>query len=574
MLNVPDRIKELLHTDSVNKNIRIHFPNGERSDICNDLIVQDSVQFTESLCSQDKLKFGLCEAPAFECEVVGVGNIKGATIDVFCEIYCSADTEDAEWRTDIQHYIYSIPYGSFIVDTAKRQADMIHRKIVAYGILSELTIGMTLMQKKRALYRTSTSGQFAQNAMPLISEKIQSNAFFLPENELTLTEYVGIYSRLSANPGTARFWEIDYNYILCYKITQNNSTTLYHIKTDVEIPKERYGFARLFSDGQSPFVGGEGAVHWPTTAFMQRTVLLSDLLKSAEEWGTNFIYPYMSISENTFFTKDEGVYLFVCYKHVYELYRETSGGWWDEVATKTDIYCNPSDVHMYTISIPASMPYKANRVSVGSGVYAVPNVDKIDLRKVFDGCAEIYGAFIGVDRFNQFYLKNIKRQFGLIPQSDLYPGANLYPESVTGGKIMPKDYQTCWYEDDFMMSFGKIVVNYKNTNNDTVEYNYYLEGYNADSDISSYRVYTVDDNEIIKNNTWTESQIRSICQVIANNIEGVTYMSVDFVGRGLPYVEAGDTFEILTRSNDSITTIVLNRTINGEQHLVDSYKSV
>lgn len=573
MLNVPDRIKELLHTDSVNKNIRIHFPNGERSDICNDLIVQDSVQFTESLCSQDKLKFGLCETPAFECEVVGVGNIKGATIDVFCEIYCAADTEDAEWRTDIQQYIYSIPYGTFIVDTAKRQADMIHRKIVAYGILSGLTIGMTLMQKKRALYKTSTSGTFNQNPMCLIAEKIQANAFYMPETELPLTEYVGIYSRPYGGPSIGNLWEMDYYYILCYKITQNNSGELYHIKTDVDIPKERYGFARLFSDGTTPYVGDAGVKYWPITAFLQSPVAY-DFIKPAEEWGTNFVCPYMCISENTFFTNNDGVYLFVCYKHVYELYRRTSGGWWDDVAEKTDVYCEPSDVHMYSIERNRNIGFKVDRVSVGSGLYAVPNVDKIDLRKVFDGCAEIYGAFIGVDRFNQFYLKNLKRQFGLIPQSDLYPGANLYPESVTGGKIMPKDYQTCWYEDDFMMSFGKIVVNYKNTNNDTVEYNYYLEGYNADSDISSYRVYTVDDNEIIKNNTWTESQIRSICQVIANNIEGVTYMSVDFVGRGLPYVEAGDTFEILTKSNDSITTIVLNRTINGEQHLVDSYKSV
>ena len=50
-------------------------------------------------------------------------------------------------------------------------------------------------------------------------------------------------------------------------------------------------------------------------------------------------------------------------------------------------------------------------------------------------------------------------------------------------------------------------------------------------------------------------------------------MPVDFKGRGLPYVEAGDTFEILTRSGDSITTIVLNKTTTGEQTLTDNYKS-
>ena len=80
--------------------------------------------------------------------------------------------------------------------------------------------------------------------------------------------------------------------------------------------------------------------------------------------------------------------------------------------------------------------------------------------------------------------------------------------------------------------------------------------------------------DYIKSNLWTENQIKAICTTIADNLEGVRYMPVDFVGRGLPYVEAGDTFEILTKSNDSITTIVLDRTLSGEQTLTDSYKSV
>ena len=43
MLQIPDEIKELLHRDSCQKNIRIHFPNGERSDICNNLIASNAL---------------------------------------------------------------------------------------------------------------------------------------------------------------------------------------------------------------------------------------------------------------------------------------------------------------------------------------------------------------------------------------------------------------------------------------------------------------------------------------------------------------------------------------------------
>ena len=72
MINVPQEIKDILHQDTCPKNIRIHFPNGERTDICNDQIVMDSVSFKESLCSQNSFKFGLAESPIFECEVVGI----------------------------------------------------------------------------------------------------------------------------------------------------------------------------------------------------------------------------------------------------------------------------------------------------------------------------------------------------------------------------------------------------------------------------------------------------------------------------------------------------------------------
>ena len=136
MLTVPETIKDLLHQDTCRKNIRIHFPNGERSDICNNLIVKDSISFTESLCSQETLKFGLCEAPIFECETVGVGNIKGATIEVNVEIFCDPDVAGSEWKIDLQAHVYSIPYGTFVVDSCQRQADLIHRRIVAYGLLS------------------------------------------------------------------------------------------------------------------------------------------------------------------------------------------------------------------------------------------------------------------------------------------------------------------------------------------------------------------------------------------------------------------------------------------------------
>lgn len=86
MLYIPEEVKEILKKDSIKKNLRISFPNGERADITNENIIAESMSFTESICSRDYLKFGLCEAPAIEFETVGVENIKGMEIEAAIEI--------------------------------------------------------------------------------------------------------------------------------------------------------------------------------------------------------------------------------------------------------------------------------------------------------------------------------------------------------------------------------------------------------------------------------------------------------------------------------------------------------
>lgn len=104
MLTIPSEIRNLLKSDSVNKNFRVHFPNGERADITNDNIVDDSITFGESICSSEQLQFGLCETPTLEFETVGVENIKGAVIE------CSMEVEYTNYKENV--YKLSRPYPS------------------------------------------------------------------------------------------------------------------------------------------------------------------------------------------------------------------------------------------------------------------------------------------------------------------------------------------------------------------------------------------------------------------------------------------------------------------------------
>ena len=87
MLTIPGTIETLLTQAAVRKNFRVEFPDGEHSDLTNTSILKESVQFTESVCSENVFKFGCTERSTISFTAVGVPNIKG------CRIRCSIEID-------------------------------------------------------------------------------------------------------------------------------------------------------------------------------------------------------------------------------------------------------------------------------------------------------------------------------------------------------------------------------------------------------------------------------------------------------------------------------------------------
>ena len=564
MLYVPYEITDLLHEDTCKKNIRIHFPNGERSDICNDLIVRDSVTFTESLCSRDSLKFGLCEASVFECEVVGVGNIKGAFIEVYCEVYCDMDVYGSVFRPDLMANVYPIPYGTFIVESCERQADLAHRRISAYGGTSVISETNDILAAiKEGL--TSTPAAFEPDVFKMIMMTSNTTA---PLADALMTEVEttsdNVFTIASIDTGWGdELYEV---YAECVGFNADTNALqekLYYIEktnpdkslSDIEI---LMGFT---SD--------------------QYSVALDTQLKQTK-WDCAALGGYGVLSFLRAYTK--GSYFYLCqiesstaimipYKFSYgRRYR------WSSSPTIIGSYQfrDPDEQKIYSVDTSNYPSYKLYypRVKVeNSSLYKIENTSEMSFISIFNNMVELQGEFCNLNRENKLVFINIKRQFGLLPASSLYPGSGVYPQGVNGGKLLPQDYQSCWYDDNYSKCYGAVRCEYESATGANILV-YYLSGYDASSNPETYLVYDISDNDIIKGSTWNPNDINAICATIARNIDKVSYIPVDFVGRGLPYVEAGDTFEILTRSNDSITTIVLNRTLTGEQVLTDSYKSV
>lgn len=86
MLDIPVKIKELLKTDGILKNVRIIFEDANYPDICNDKIVKESLKFVESLSSQEVIKFGLCEDSMLSFQCVDPGDVRDKYIKAYIEI--------------------------------------------------------------------------------------------------------------------------------------------------------------------------------------------------------------------------------------------------------------------------------------------------------------------------------------------------------------------------------------------------------------------------------------------------------------------------------------------------------
>lgn len=576
MIQVPDEIKALLHQDTCKKNIRIHFPNDERADICNGLIVKDSVSFTESLCSQNTLKFGLCEASIFECETVGVGNIKGAVIEVSCEIYCESTVTGAEWRSDLEAYVYAVPYGTFIVNSCQRQADIIHRKIVAYGGTASLKSTNPIILAKNACFEFSTQVAYSPDIFSSIM-MISNSRTPLPGTDLypvTLTT-----DEIGVTISWYEAYDTRYSLILeCVGYAIDDSTAddkLYYVEVpDLLKTKDAIAndlFSNILPEYKVNFFSAfDNAKLFGTGIGVYSQGLLPAMVGRYALQNGMYLYPYQ-------FDAIVGtVKPILLVPHTIKIVRQSLGG--SLYVVSSSVYRDKSAItinEVDTTDYPHFRGYAPRDIPIDLHTPTAYCYDpsKIDYVQLMVAALELQGEFGNLNHKNEFVLLNIKQQFALLPEMTLYPSGTLYPEGVTGGEIIPNDYQSCWYDDEYTKPFGAIHCIYTDSNEVQNDFTYYLTGYSSSTPTDDYLVYELSENAIIQMYMWTQAQIQDICETIESNIEGVTYMPVDFVGRGLPYVEAGDTFEVLTKLNDSITTIVLNRTLTGDQTLKDEYKS-
>lgn len=152
MVQVHYKIKELVAKYGVRRNFRVIFPNGERADLTSADIIDDTVELSESVCSETVFRFGCIERSMLSFECMNIQNIQGCQIRAGLEIDISSISswipyiqqeidrgyDDGEIvleaDSDLGYSYYRIPYGLYWVESCPRdQSNRKRRKVTAFS---------------------------------------------------------------------------------------------------------------------------------------------------------------------------------------------------------------------------------------------------------------------------------------------------------------------------------------------------------------------------------------------------------------------------------------------------------
>lgn len=553
MLNIPEEIKDLLKQDSVYKNFRVHFPNGERADITNENIVSESVNLQESICSQQTLMFNTCETPMIEFETIGVENIKGKTIECSLEIECHSTVEGAVQRADLDNkWVYPIPYGKFVISSCKKKADMTHRQVIAYNYISYLG-GMNPLEKVKMDKALSIDRGYNTTLYHFLI----ANGYVNPDT-YTISYYVSNTRRDMMSSLTVRPTQPQPFYPTLYRLTLN-LTGLYH-----NIGKDyKYEWLWQLKNDKEAYDNAIDDVNDKITEWLG-----SDFYIDEDDFTlSNFLN---QISPNISGTDDTVIFFYDAYAR----YDDDNYIW----------LISPFYISylMSSIFVPISGQIEFSGTGITTKTYdftilsdyseslkAIDVTDKILMRDSTNPVTLDITASSNIPSVigNYYELQGkvcrTQRNGSILPLSLEDKLAN--PVDT----LTPSDYSEFWYDDDMTKPYGKITCSYKN---DTGE-DAYAEIYIVDESEfteKTYKVYDISNNLIIKSNQFSAETIQDMLTTMKSNMDDISYMPLNLTLSGRPDLEAGDVVNITTRDNQTIPGLIMQRQLSGIQGLTDS----
>lgn len=185
---------------------------------------------------------------------------------------------------------------------------------------------------------------------------------------------------------------------------------------------------------------------------------------------------------------------------------------------------------------------------------------------VLQKICEINGVCGKINRDDEFHYIELNTSTGVnpYPSLTLYPSTSLYPSLTSVGsgneeaEYQIDVYRSLEYADYTVKKINKLQIR-------------------EDSDDIGGIVGTGDNCYIIEDNFLmygkSPEDLQTIGNKILRKIRNIEYTPCTVACNGNPCIEIGDVISIEMNNGNTITTIVLNRTLKGEQALIDTYSN-
>ena len=562
MLNVPESVKALFKQDGIRKNFRVHFPGGELPDITNDNVVHESVRFTESLCSQDVLKFGLTEASVLEFETVGVGNMYGMTIEAGIEIDLSslsaaelAEIEAGSWDgvyvpesdTDLGFPFFRVPYGVFRVESCPRDHQaMAHRRVQAYGKMNEMLKLSPLEEQKLALYASNNESFTGDLRNALFGNIAYYNPDILTEQGYTKT------------PVSATAWNSSSQVRIgttTLEILESTRTysgdSLFSLETGDYDP--RYEEAIEWLDANYP-IGSQRVTYKGEVIECSNYSELFDAipypLKNAAWWELRGADTGSRIIPKNLLT-GQIVWAYRGENRVYiNLHNVTAIRLKDAQGAIINTWVAENDVDVYrheTTAVAIPITFESTlRTTTASGATYYAYFNSYSLIDLMNGYLELSANFGRVNRLGTF---------GKLMLSDANPVA-----------VNPQDYDRFWWDEYDVLPIG------------TIKYTLSVENADGENEYQfgdGLSVYDMTDNDMLKRmpEATTDSVEAILDEQFIPNLGPIAFTPIDLSMKGLPYLEAGDYLAVTAEDGMIANSFAMRQTISGIQVLTAEIES-
>lgn len=208
-------------------------------------------------------------------------------------------------------------------------------------------------------------------------------------------------------------------------------------------------------------------------------------------------------------------------------------------------------------------------------------------RAVIASYLELNGLFINFDRFGVSTFLNISMST-LYPSLDLFPHTTgIYPSEGADEYIGDNETGYCksLYVDDILNApfDGVEIIKSNPASSEASLYPFY---YNRTQkrygvvpasmpEIGKWpgnKYYVIKSNFFIDNFIFTQNQLKAICQTIIKRIGDLQYFNLNADLKCLPYMEVGDSINIVMPKG-GYETVILRRTMSGCINQMDNYET-